>query len=155
MSEASRHQLATLLAIGMSCCVAIYDLSDGELENALAGADLIVDAVLGYRADGPPHGEVERLMASIVESGRPVVSLDVPSGTDLDTGLATGTAISAQATLTLALPKTGLLADGAGARVGRLYLADLGLPAALYTGLGLDVGPVFAAGRIIEIDRSR
>ncbi len=155
MAEAARHQLATLLAIGMSCCVATYDLSDDELETALANADIVVDAILGYRVTGAPHGEVERLVAFIVRSGRPVISLDVPSGVDPDTGEAPGLAITAQATLTLALPKPGLL-DGRGAgHTGRLYVADLGIPEALYTGVGIDVGPLFARGRIITIDRTR
>jgi len=155
MSEASRHQLATLLTIGMSCCVATYDLSDDELETALADADIVVDAILGYRADGRPHGEAERLITSIVRSGRPVVSLDLPSGVDPDTGEAPGWAIASQATLTLALPKAGLVDERGAGRTGRLYLGDLGLPEALYTGLGIDVGPLFARGRIITIDRTR
>jgi NAD(P)H-hydrate epimerase len=155
MAEAARHQLATLMAIGMSCCVATYDLSDDELETALAKADLVVDSILGYRVDGRPHGEAERLIAFIVRSGRPVVSLDLPSGMDPDTGQAPGWAITAQATLTLALPKPGLLDERGAGRAGRLYLADLGLPEALYTAFGLDVGPLFARGRIMTIDRTR
>lgn len=154
MTEAGRHQLATLLAMGMSCCVATYDLSDEELQTALARADLVVDAVLGYRAEGPPRGEVERLIDSILRSGRPVLSLDVPSGLDPDTGETPGRAISARATLTLALPKPGLL-DGHGAeRSGRLYLGDIGLPEVLYHRLGIEVGCPFAAGRIVALDRS-
>jgi len=154
MSEAGRHQLATLLEMGTSCCVAIYDLPDEELAAALADADLVVDAILGYNARGAPHGEVERLIGFVVRSGRPVVSLDVPSGMDPDTGEAPGVAVAATATLTLALPKPGLLAGAGAERSGRLYLGDLGLPSALYASLGIDVGPVFAADRIVTLDRT-
>ena len=154
MTGADRHQLATLLAMGMSCCVATYDLSDEELEAALAKADLVVDAVLGYRADGAPHGEVERLIGFIVRSGRPVLSLDVPSGLDPDTGETPGWAISAQATLTLALPKPGLLEAPGAERSGRLYLGDIGLPDVLYHRLGIEVGRPFADGRIVALDRT-
>jgi NAD(P)H-hydrate epimerase len=155
MTEAGRHQLATLLAMGTSCCVAVYDLPDEELEEALAAADLIVDAILGYSARGAPHGEVERLIGFVVRSGRPVVSLDVLSGIDPDTGEAAGLAVTATATLTLALPKPGLLAGAGAERAGRLYLGDLGLPAALYASLEIEVGPVFAADRIVTLDRPR
>lgn len=154
MTDAGRHQLATLLAMGMSCCVATYDLSDEELEAALARADLVVDAVLGYRAEGAPHGEVERLIGFIVRSGRPVLSLDVPSGLDPDTGQTPGWAISARATLTLALPKPGLLEGPGVERSGRLYLGDLGLPEVLYHRLGLEVGCPFAGSRIVALDRT-
>jgi len=152
MTEAGRHQLATLISMGTSCCVATYDLTDEELEQALARADLVVDAILGYNIHGAPRGEVERLVGFIVRSHRPVVSLDVPTGIDPDTGEASAMAITARATLTLALPKVGLLTPASAGRAGRLYLADIGLPAALYAQLGMDVGPLFAAGRIITLD---
>ena len=154
MTDAARHQLATLIAMGVSCCVATYDLSDEELQSVLLKADLVVDAILGYHVDGAPHGEVERLIGFVVRSGRPVVSLDLPSGLDPDTGAAPGWAVAAQATLTLALPKPGLLEPPGAERSGRLYLGDLGLPDALYAGLGILVGNLFAAGRIIAIDRT-
>jgi len=154
MTEAARHQLATLIAMGTSCCVATYDLSDEELVAALANADVVVDAILGYNVRGAPHSEVERLIGFLVRSGRPVVSLDVPSGMDPDTGEAPGIAVTATATLTLALPKPGLVGGPGAARSGRLYLGDLGLPAALYADLDIDVGPLFAADRIVTLDRT-
>lgn len=152
MTEAGRHQLATLISMGATCCVATYDLTDEELEDALARADVVVDAILGYNVHGAPRGEVERLMGFIVRSQRPVVSLDVPTGLDPDTGEASGVAIRAGATLTLALPQPGLLTAVGAGRAGRLYLADIGLPAALYAQLGIDVGSLFAAGRILTLD---
>ncbi len=155
MTEAGRHQLATLLSMGATCCVATYDLTDEELEQALARADIVVDAVLGYNLHGAPRGEVERLVGFMVRSARPVVSLDVRTGVDPDTGQADGAAITAVATMTLALPKPGLLAPAGRERVGRLYVADIGLPAALYAQLGLDVGPIFAADRIMLLDTTR
>jgi len=155
MTEAGRQQLATLISMGATCCVATYDLTDEELEHALLRADVVVDAILGYNIKGAPRGEVERLVGFIVRSGRPVVSLDVPTGVDPDTGEAPGMAITATATLTLALPKPGLLTPTGAGRAGRLFLADIGLPAALYAQLGIDVGPLFAAGRILTLDRDR
>lgn len=154
MSEAARHQLATLIAMGAECCVATYDLSDDELEDVLLKADVVVDAILGYRIHDAPRGEAERLIGFLIRAARPIVSLDLPSGLDPETGTVSGIAITAQATLTLALPKAGLLTATGSARVGRLYLADLGLPSALYTSLGIDVGRPFSAGRIVLLDRT-
>jgi NAD(P)H-hydrate epimerase len=153
MAEAARHQLATLLSMGTSCCVAMYDLPDEELVAALANADLIVDAILGYNVQGAPHGGVERLIGFVVDAGRPVVSLDVPSGMDPDFGTAAGRVVTAVATLTLALPKPALVHGPGVAGTGRLYLGDLGLPIALYAGLGIAAGSPFAAGRIVIVDR--
>ncbi len=154
MSEAARHQLATLIAMEIHCCVATYDLTDDELERVLADADVVVDAVLGYRIHDAPRGEAERLIGFITRAGRPVVSLDLPSGLDPDSGEAAGIAIAATATLTLALPKPGLFQGEGPDRAGRVYLGDIGLPEALYAGLGISVGHPFSAGRIVLLDRT-
>jgi NAD(P)H-hydrate epimerase len=151
-TEAARHQLATLLAVGIPCCVAGYDLTPGDLDAMLAGADMIVDAVLGYSIAGAPRGAPAQLIEAVVRARRPVVSLDLPSGLDPDSGATPGVAVCAEATLTLALPKVGLLTEPGARHVGRLYLGDLGLPAALYAELGLETGAVFASGRLLRLD---
>lgn len=155
MTEAGRHQLAILLAMQTDCCVMTYDLHDDDLVRLLAGADVVVDAVLGYDVRGAPRGEVERLIGFVGETGCPIVSLDVPSGMDPDTGEAPGAVVTADATLTLALPKTGLLTTAGRARSGRLYLGDLGLPTGLYASLGFDVRTPFATDRIVRLDGTR
>jgi NAD(P)H-hydrate epimerase len=152
MAEAARNQLATLIAMGSSCCVATYDLPDDELDAALRGADVVVDAILGYRADGPPHGEVQRLIGHVVRAQRPTVSLDLPSGVHPDTGATPGDAVHATATLTLALPKPALVSGPGAERAGRLYLGDIGIPAGVYAELGIAVGRLFAAGRILRLE---
>jgi NAD(P)H-hydrate epimerase len=150
-TEASRHQLATLLAMGVDCCVMTYDLSDVDLAAMLADADVVVDAILGYGLVGPPREGAAALIEMVNDAGRPTVSLDLPSGLDPDTGGAAGAAITASATLTLALPKVGLLTEAGRARSGRLYLGDLGLPAALYASLGIEGGTPFARDRIVRM----
>jgi NAD(P)H-hydrate epimerase len=151
LSVPARHQVATLLAMAVGCCVAIYDVDDEELGAELAGADAIVDAILGYRASAAPHGEVGLFVERVARAGVPVISLDVPSGIDPDSGEAAGSAVCAAATLTLALPKSGLLSPQGRLHAGRTYLADIGLPDALYRRLGLEVGTPFAAGRIVRL----
>lgn len=59
--------------------------------------------------------------------------------------------IRATATLTLALPKTGLLRPGARGVVGSLYLADIGVPPALYREMGLSVPPLFSRDTLIPL----
>jgi NAD(P)H-hydrate epimerase len=152
LSEPARHQLATLIEMAVDCCVAIYDVPDEELDRELAAADAIVDAILGYRASGPPHDGVGSLVDRIARTPAPVISLDLPSGIDPDTGEAEGTAIRATATLTLALPKPGLFSPTGREHAGRVHLADIGLPAALYRRLGVEVGAPFAHGRIVRLE---
>lgn len=155
LDDDGRSQLATLIAMGAACRVATFDLPDRELVETLAAADMIIDAIMGSRSGDTPDADIERLAGFVVRAGRPVVSLDLPTGTDPDTGGVRGLAVTASATVILALPKRGLLAAAAAGRTGRLYLADIGLPAALYERVGLDVGPIFATGRIVAIDHAR
>lgn len=152
LSDAGRHQLVTLLQMSIECCVAIYDVPDDELDREFATADAVVDAVLGYRASGPPHDGVEWLVDRVARATIPVISLDLPSGVDPDSGEVSGAAVSATATLTLALPKSGLFLAAGRERAGRVYLGDIGLPAALYRRLGLDAGCPFAGGPIVRLE---
>lgn len=65
-----------------------------------------------------------------------MLALDTPSGVDVDTGLALGAGIYADATLTLALPKIGLLDSN---YPGELVVADISVPALIYERLGITV----------------
>ena len=151
LSEGGRHQLATLLEMGVSCCMAMYDISDAEIDDELAAADLVIDAVLGYRGRGAPHDEVATLIDRIAGARSRILSLDLPSGMDADTGEASAGSISSRATMALALPKRGLVSTAGRERAGRLYLADIGLPEALYARMDLDVGTPFSGGRIVRL----
>lgn len=96
--------------------------------------DLILDALIGYGLREVPRGRTAELIAWADASGAPVVSLDVPSGMDATTGIRPGLSVQPTATLTLALPKTGLVVA-----VGRgdLWLADLGIPRATFERAGV------------------
>jgi NAD(P)H-hydrate epimerase len=60
----------------------------------------------------------------------------------------------ATATLTLALPKTGLVSSSAGTHVGELYVADIGIPPQLYSEIDLpDPGALFAQGDLVRLTR--
>ncbi|MFC5365413.1 NAD(P)H-hydrate epimerase [Salinirubrum litoreum] len=114
--------------------------TDTGLTHLLADADLVVDALIGYGLSGPPHGTTAEMIDAIEASETPVVSLDVPSGLQATTGETPGVAVSADTTLTLALPKTGFAdeADDLDLRpaVGDLLLADIGIPPVVYRRVG-------------------
>lgn len=114
---------------------------------------LIVDGIIGYRLQGAPHDAAADLIRWANAQGKPILSLDAPSGIDTTTGTVFDPAIKATATLTLALPKEGLRAEGVAAQVGELYLADIGVPPVLYaeSELGIQVGPIFAGSDILRL----
>ncbi len=117
-----------------------------------AHADLIVDALIGYGLKGQPRGWAAAAIARINAQPAPVIALDVPSGLDPTTGEPARSCVRASATITLALPKTGLLVPVARPYVGDLYLADIGVPPTLYTHLHLNPGPIFTRRSTIRLD---
>lgn len=117
----------------------------------LSKADLSIDAIIGYGLRGNPRGPAAAWIKRANEAGRPILALDAPSGLDTTTGAAGDPCIKAQVTLTLALPKVGLLSPGAAPVVGELYLADISVPPELYGRLGLDIGPLFEEDVIVGV----
>jgi NAD(P)H-hydrate epimerase len=116
--------------------------------DSFDGAELVLDAILGYSQRGAPRGgAAELIVASAAER---VLSLDVPSGLELETGRLHEPAVEAEATLTLALPKRGLRA--ARDAVGSLYLADISIAATVYSRLGIAYDSPFAYGPIVALD---
>lgn len=136
------HQLGILREMGL-----LRKQWDGHMPEH----DIIVDALIGYGLRGATRGVASELIAAANESAAPVVSLDVPSGMDVDMDSEPETAVRAAATLTLALPKVGLLRPEAGPYVGALYLGDISVPPALYERMGFGSPQPFADGQLVEL----
>lgn len=95
----------------------------------LTPGHVIVDGLLGTGFAGAPRPPYERWIAQANASGCPIVSLDLPSGLDGDTGQAPGAVIDADWTITIGLPKSGLLTADGLRHCGSLRCVDIGFPA--------------------------
>lgn len=135
---------AEQLAIARQLAIPIHEDAD-----ALDEPELVVDALLGYSQRGEPHGQAARLIRWSV--GRRVLALDVPSGLELASGKLRTPHVTAEATMTLAAPKTALAAADAAEAVGRLFLADISVPAFVYERLGLSYETPFARRPVVEL----
>ena len=117
--------------------------------SGLGVTELFIDAILGYSQQGNPRGEAAALVAATADST--VLSLDVPTGLELERGIVGEPAVRAAATLTLALPKEALRAEAARPLVGELYLADISIPAAVYDRLGIAYRSPFSGSPIVQL----
>ncbi len=120
-------------------------VSVGVGPDALGNPDLVVDAIIGYGLSGPLRGTARDLVAT-TDGPTSVVSLDAPSGMDATTGEVPGIAVDPDRTLTLALPKTGLVD-----LPGRLELADISVPATVYDRLDIPYEEPFGDRYRVEL----
>ena len=102
-----------------------------EAESLLtdsSGRPVIVDALLGTGLTRAVSGDYESAIGLINGSGLPVVSVDVPSGLDADTGNPKPCAVTADLTVTFIAMKQGLLTGQARNHVGAIRFAALEVP---------------------------
>ena len=140
------HQLGILRRLGM-------EIDSTEIPEPQSAPDIILDGLIGYSLKGEPRGRAADLMAWANAASSPVLALDTPSGLDSTTGEAHVSTIVANATMTLALPKAGLLTATAQPFVGELYLSDIGVPDWVYQRIGreAELGRMFVHSDIVKI----
>jgi NAD(P)H-hydrate epimerase len=144
-------QLEPLLAAGVRAAVAGHDRPYTEIAAEIVRADAVLDALIGYSLDGRPDEAHGTLISMAGLGDGPLISLDLPSGIDATTGERPGAAVTADATLAVALPKSGTRI-GEGRRCsGVTYLADIGLPLSVFEELGIRPGFPYASGSLTRV----
>jgi len=101
-----------------------------ELEPKSLPAGVLVDALLGTGARGEPTGAIRRACEYLrSQSGQSlIVSADIPTGIDADTGSVSEAAIQADVTVTMGYPKVGMATPEVLERIGSLWRVEIGLP---------------------------
>lgn len=107
---------------------ALWDGKAAAPKGWMPQADLVVDALFGIGLKRPLEGSAADLVSRANHSGRPILSIDMPSGIDSDTGAVLGIAINATVTVSFHTAKPGHLLLPGRLHSGRLQVADIGLP---------------------------
>ncbi|MBX9390528.1 NAD(P)H-hydrate dehydratase [Streptomonospora nanhaiensis] len=102
-------------------------IADSPAAADIAGADLIVDGLVGIGGRGGLRAPHAGLAALAGAAEAPVVAVDLPSGIDPDTGAVTGPAVRADVTVTFGTHKPGLFVDPGAAHAGVVEYVDIGL----------------------------
>src|SRR5215469_2960261 len=105
----------------------VIEAADQAADEAIAGADLIIDGLLGIGGRGGLREPAASLAAAAEEARALVVAVDLPSGVDADTGEVAGAAVRADVTVTFGTLKPGLLIDPGASHAGVVELVDIGL----------------------------
>lgn len=147
-SIAAEHQRLALHAMGLP---GVDAATTADLRALLAPRVIILDALIGYSLHGAPREPVASWIRAANATDATRVALDLPSGLDGDTGAPYDPTFHAEATLTLAWPKQGLLTPAARDVAGALYVADISVPEAVYDAVGAHRDDLFARGSIVRV----
>lgn len=107
-------------------CQGVDDCIDSDVE-------LIIDALLGIGIKGAVRGSMAQAINLINDAGLPVISLDVPSGLDADTGRVLGVCVQAAVTVTFIASKIGLFTLDGPDHAGKVECDHLQLTSCLKT----------------------
>lgn len=134
ISRDAAENLRRLEGAGGGVAVAETAAGLGAVRESAGSFDLVIDGILGTGVSGTVGGIFAEAIAFIRGLRVPAIAIDVPSGLDATTGRVCGTAVRAAATVTMGLPKTGMIAADAPEHCGRIRVADIGLPEDLVRG---------------------
>jgi len=105
----------------------LFNFNDREFERS--GYDFVFDGIFGTSFHGDVKGPAKKLIDWMNLQHRPkIVAIDLPSGLEADTGYAGVTAVKAQLTVTMALPKIGFYFQKGPLHTGEIRIADIHIP---------------------------
>lgn len=117
-----------LQAAGLAGVVLGISPNSQQLVQELAGAEWIVDALLGTGTRGEIREPFHSVIGAINSAGKTVLAVDLPSGMDCNTGQPLGACIKADHTATFVARKIGFDSAEAARWTGAIHVVDIGVP---------------------------
>lgn len=108
--------------------IEVREKNISSLKARVRRYDLIVDAIFGVGLKGSVKGYHKDLIEAINASGAYVISVDIPSGLDADTGKALGSCVRADRTVTFVANKRGMIRGEGPVYCGKVIVKDIGFP---------------------------
>jgi len=124
---ASRTNYEILLKIGIK----IEDIKEDALEEIkkdVEKADLVIDAIFGTGLKKEVEGRYADIINLVNSHARKVLSIDIPSGINGDTGKIMGVCIKADYTVSFGLPKIGNILYPGFEKCGKLHISHISFP---------------------------
>ncbi|MCM1150134.1 MAG: NAD(P)H-hydrate epimerase, partial [Butyricicoccus sp.] len=137
MTADTREMERRLNALGGA--VEDFDPDEDGLAARLNGAGVIIDAIFGIGLNREVGGPALEAIRLINAAKAPVVSADIPSGVDADTGRIMGAAVCADVTVTFSMAKAGQFAEPGCTCCGAVEVRDIGIPQSLLEQCGTGV----------------
>lgn len=110
-----------------------------SIKHEIMQSELIVDALLGTGLDRNVSDIYRDMIFLINESGKKILSLDIPSGINGDTGEIMGAAVKADYTVAYGLPKIGNMLYPGYSHCGRLYVSHISFPSLIHSSAAIKI----------------
>lgn len=130
-SDDLKQQVAIAERLDLEMVTLIEDDPTPTLGPLLDAHSVVVDGLFGTGLSREITGAFAKVIDAVNDATHPVISIDIPSGVDADTGQILGRAIEADVTIALAVPKLGHALYPGRAYAGDVHVADIGIPYAL------------------------
>ncbi len=121
-----------------------FDPDDKQIREITNEVGVVIDALFGIGLNSDLRGKALAAIKIINESKAPVVSADIPSGVEADTGRILGDAVRADITVTFSMAKVGHFVEPGCTCCGKLRVVDIGIPSELLSDAGSDVFAICA-----------
>lgn len=138
-SDLTRRNLEMVLSMGIEVSFVREQSEISSLEKMLSWCDACIVGLIGIGLRGDVRGIYRDVIETINRSGRTVISVDIPSGIDGDSGAVRGIAVRSTATVTMGLPKFGNILYPGYQYCGRLYVSHLSYPRKLLEGVSAEL----------------
>ncbi|RPD62319.1 YjeF N-terminal domain-like protein [Lentinus tigrinus ALCF2SS1-7] len=120
-----------------------------SLKSALASSDVILDAIFGFSFKPPVRAPFDAALSLIANSGLPIVSVDVPSGWNVDEGKVDALALDPDVLISLTAPKEGVRSFK-----GRHFLGGRFVPKTMEEKFQLNLPEYPGFSQIVELPRA-
>ncbi len=124
LREPAAANLARLAEVGISVDI----VTESRLAREMERAEVAVDAVFGTGFRGAPEDRWAAAIGGLNAGAPPVVSVDIPSGVNGDTGAVDGDAVRSDLTVTFGAAKAGVVLLPGAERAGAVRVVDIGFP---------------------------
>jgi len=105
-----------------------YGIEDRMTNVWLSTCDVMIDALFGVGLSREVRGDFRNAILRMNQCRADIISCDIPSGVNADTGEIMGAAVRAHTTVTFTCPKPGLYLGEGGPCAGEVEIADIGIP---------------------------
>ena len=129
---AVNFHIATRCEIPLLCTDSPED--DARIPQSIASAAIVVDALIGTGASGPPRPPMSALVTQANRAPARRIAIDIPTGLSADEGTIYEPCFRADATITMVAPKLAFAAVPALPFIGRVFVVEIGLPRSLIPG---------------------